>query len=116
MMDIQSLMAQAQRVLGEMESKKKMFEEELSQITVTGTAGGGAVQISLSGNREVRLVKIDPDAVDKDKIELLEDLVYAALSDALKQASVASDSKMSELSEGLEIGGIDVSSIKDMLE
>ncbi len=118
MFDIASLMAQAQKALAEMESKKAALEAELNEASVTGTAGapGGAfVEVTLSGAREVRRVKISPEAQKSESAEILEDLVFVALADALRQADAVYESKMQELGAGMEIGGMDISSVKDLL-
>jgi hypothetical protein len=115
MFDLGTLMAQAQNMLSQMEERKSRIDEELGSLTVVGSAGQGAVEIALSGNREVRRVVIKPDAIDSFKPDLLEDLVYAALADALRQANAAYESKMAELSDGLNVGGMDLSSIRHIL-
>lgn len=115
MFDIQSLMSEAKKMMADVEERKAGIDRELSDLALTGSAGDGAVEISLSGSREVRGVKIKGEVVDPENVELLEDLVFAALQDALRQADAAYEEKMQSLSEGMEIGGIDVSSIKDLL-
>lgn len=118
MIDIASLMAQAQKVLAEMESKKAALEAELAETSVTGSAGtpGGAhVEVTLSGGREVRRVKISPEAFAVESPDVLEDLVFVAVGDAIRQADAVFESRMRELGSGMEIGGMDISSIKDLL-
>ena len=86
--NMQQMMRQAQK----MQEQMAKAQEELAELSVTGTAGGGMVEITLSGKREVEGVIVKPEAVDPDDVEMLEDLVLAALNDAVKQAyEVAKD-------------------------
>lgn len=77
--NMQQMMRQAQK----MQEQMAKAQEELAELSVTGSAGGGMVEITLSGQREVEGVTIKPEAVDPDDIEMLEDLIVAALGDAL---------------------------------
>ena len=77
--NMQQMMRQAQKMQQDMAKAR----EELENLTVVGSAGGGMVEVELSGTREVERVTIKPEAVDPDDVEMLEDLVSAALSDAL---------------------------------
>ncbi len=81
--NMQQMMRQAQK----MQEQMQQAQEELAELSVTGTAGGGLVQVTLSGKREVEVVSIKPEAVDPDDIEMLEDLVAAALGDALNKVA-----------------------------
>lgn len=79
--NMQQMMRQAQK----MQEQMAKAQEELAELSVTGTAGGGMVEITLSGKREVEKVTIKPEAVDPDDVEMLEDLIAAALGDALSK-------------------------------
>ena len=79
--NMQQMMRQAQK----MQEQMAQAQEALAELSVTGTAGGGMVEITLSGKRDVESVSIKPEAVDPDDVEMLEDLISAALSDALKK-------------------------------
>ncbi len=81
--NMQQMMRQAQK----MQEQMAKAQEELGELTVTGTAGGGMVEIDLSGKRDVEAVRIKPEAVDPDDVEMLEDLVSAALGDALAKVA-----------------------------
>ena len=76
-----SLMKQAQKMQKQMEDATKELEEK----EMTATAGGGVVEITVSGKREVTKVKIDPEAVDPDDVEMLEDLIMAATNEAMRK-------------------------------
>ena len=85
-MNIQNLMKQAQKMQTEMQEKLQKAEEELGNTTLSATAGGGMVEVSVLGNRKVTAIKIKPEAVDPDDIEMLEDLIVAATNEALSKA------------------------------
>lgn len=81
--NMQQMMRQAQK----MQEQMAKAQEELAELTVTGSAGGGMVEITLTGKREIESVKIKPEAVDPDDVEMLEDLVSAAFGDALSKVA-----------------------------
>ena len=94
-----NLMKQAQRMQRQMEEKTKELEEK----QYTAAAGGGTV----SGKKEVVAVKISPEAVDPDDVEMLEDLIVAATNEAFHQMEAESSAVMSELTGGLgNLGGL----------
>ena len=92
-----NLMKQAQKMQKQMEEATK----ELQEKEVTSSAGGGVVEVTVSGNREVTKVKIDPEAVDPDDVEMLEDLIMAATNEALRQIEEISAQSMSKITGGL---------------
>ncbi|MBR1892857.1 MAG: YbaB/EbfC family nucleoid-associated protein [Lachnospiraceae bacterium] len=95
-----NLMKQAQRMQRQMEENAK----ELETKEFTAAAGGGAVEVTVTGKKELKSVKISPEAVDPEDVETLEDLVVAAVNEALKQADEASSAAMGKLTGGL--GGL----------
>ena len=82
-MNMQALMKQAQQ----MQEQLKKAQEELKASEFVGSAGGGMVNVTVSGAKEVLAVSINPQAIDPDDIEMLEDLVTAAVNDALNKAA-----------------------------
>ena len=92
-----NLMKQAQKMQKQMEEQAKEMETK----EFTATAGGGAVEITVSGSREILKVKLAEDVVDPDDIEMLEDLIVAATNEALRKIDEASASAMSKLTGGL---------------
>jgi DNA-binding YbaB/EbfC family protein len=92
-----NLMQQAQR----MQENLKKAQEELAHIEVTGQAGGGMVQVTLSGRMECRRVRIEPSALED--AEMLEDLVAAAVNDAVNKANEASQARMAEATAGMPL-------------
>ena len=95
--NMNNLMKQAQRMQRQMEESQKELEEK----EFTATAGGGAVEVSVSGKREVTKVKLQEEAVDPDDIEMLEDLIMAATNEALRQIEEISAQSMSKITGGL---------------
>ena len=95
-----NLMKQAQKMQRQMEEQAKEMETK----EFTATAGGGAVEITVSGSREVLKVKLAEEVVDPDDIEMLEDLIVAATNEALRKVEEASASAMSRLTGGLGSG------------
>ena len=98
--NMNNLMKQAQKMQKQMEENQKALEEK----EFTATAGGGAVEVTVSGKREIVKVKLSEEAVDPDDVEMLEDLIVAATNEALHQAEEAAASAMSALTGGL--GGL----------
>ena len=98
--NMNNLMKQAQKMQKQMEENQKALEEK----EFTATAGGGAVEVTVSGKREIVKVKLSEEAVDPDDVEMLEDLIVAATNEALRQAEEAAASAMSALTGGL--GGL----------
>ena len=96
-----NLMKQAQKMPRQMEEASKELEEK----EVTAAAGGGAVEVTVSGKKEVTKVKIDPEAVDPDDVEMLEDMIMAATNEALRQIEEYSQQSMSKITGGMGMGG-----------
>ena len=95
--NMNNLMKQAQRMQKQMEESQK----ELQEKTYTAAAGGGAVEVTISGKKEVTAVKLAEEVVDPDDIEMLEDLIMAAVNEAIRKADADSAAVMSKLTGGL---------------
>ena len=95
--NMNNLMKQAQRMQRQMEEAQKQMEE----MEMTATAGGGAVEVTVSGKKEVLKVKLAEEVVDPDDIEMLEDLIVAATNEALRKVEEASQQSMSKITGGL---------------
>ena len=95
--NMNNIMKQAQKMQKQMEEATK----ELQEKEVTSSAGGGVVEVTVSGNREVTKVKIGPEAVDHDDVEMLDDLIMAATNEALRQIEEISAQSMSKITGGL---------------
>jgi nucleoid-associated protein EbfC len=94
-----NLMKQAQA----MQSKMAEMQERLAAIEVVGAAGGGLVQATLTGKNELRRLKIDPSLVDPKEVEVLEDLIVAAVNDARAKAEATAAEEMRQLTGGLQL-------------
>jgi len=97
---------QIMRQVKELQAKMAKAQEELGQAQVEGSSGGGAVTVVVDGHQNVLSVKISPDAVDLEDISLLEDLVLAAVSEAMKKAQDLAQERLGSLTGGLNIPGL----------
>ena len=86
----------------EMQSKMAEMQEQLAAVEMTGSSGGGMVQVTLNGKSEARAVKIDRSTMGDDN-EMLEDLIVAAINDAKAKVDAHAKEKMSELTGGIEL-------------
>ena len=100
--NMQNMMKQMQK----MQRKMAEAQEELGEKRIEGTAGGGMVTVTVSGHKEVLEVKIKPEVVDPDDIEMLEDLVLAATNDALKKADDLTAQTMGQFTKGMHLPGM----------
>jgi DNA-binding YbaB/EbfC family protein len=99
--NMNNLMKQAQRMQRQMEESQK----ELETKEVTAAAGGGVVEVTVSGKKEITKVKIDPEAVDPEDVEMLEDLIMAATNEALRKMDEESQAAMAKITGGMGMGG-----------
>lgn len=99
--NMSNLMKQAQRMQRQMEESQK----ELETKEFTAKAGGGAVEVTVSGKKEVISVKLTEEVVDPDDIEMLQDLIVAATNEALRMAEEESAALMGKMTGGLGMGG-----------
>lgn len=100
--NMNNLMKQAQRMQKQMEEQQRAFEEKL----FTASAGGGAVEVVISGKKEVKAITLAPEVVDPDDIEMLQDLIVAATNEALRAMEEENNNNMSKLAGGLGNMGI----------
>ena len=102
MPNVQQMMQQVQKMQKDME----LAQEELKSEVVEASAGGGMVTVKISGDLEVREVRIDPAAVDPEDVEILSDMVLAAVNEALRMAQELAERKMGGATAGLDLGGL----------
>ena len=95
----------------EMQKKLNAAQEDLASKTATAEAGGGMVKVTANGNQRVTEINIDPDAVDPDDLELLEDLVIAGVNKALDEASDLAQDEMRKAAGGMLPPGMDLSQL-----
>lgn len=101
-MDMNQLMAQARKMQADLMSA----QDELKDKQVTASAGGGMVKVVATGDLRIKSIEIDPDAIDPDDVEMLEDIIVAAVNDAIKQANELAEQGMESVTGGLNIPGL----------
>ena len=101
-MNMNKMMKQVQ----DMQKQMVKAQEELATLEVEASAGGGMVTVKVSGDLKINSIKIDPGAVDPEDVEMLEDMVLAAVNEALRSAQELANSKMSGVTGGLNIPGL----------
>jgi DNA-binding YbaB/EbfC family protein len=99
--NMNNLMKQAQKMQKQMEENQKALEEK----EFSASAGGGAVEITVSGKKEITSVKLKEEVVDPEDIEMLEDLIMAAANEALRKVEEETANSMSKLTGGMGLGG-----------
>lgn len=101
-MDISSIMQQAKA----MQEKMAKIQEDLAKKTITGSSGGGMVQVSVNGQGDVLSIAIEKTVIDPNESGMLEDLVVAATNDAIRKAKELSKQELGQLTGGLNIPGL----------
>jgi len=96
------IMKQAQKF----QTKMAKLQEELSERTVEASAGGGMVTVVANGGQDVLSINIDREVVDRDDVEMLQDLIMAAVNDALTKAKAMMNEEMGQLTKGMNIPGM----------
>ena len=94
------------RMAQQMQAEMARVQGELETMQLEGTAGGGAVSAVVTGKQELVSVTIDPSVVDPDDVEMLQDLVTAAVNDALRRARETAEQKLSAVTGGMRIPGL----------
>ena len=97
-----NLMKQAQQF----QTKFAKLQEELAEKTVEGSAGGGMVKVVANGKQEIVAVTIDPEVVNRDDMEMLQDLILAAVNDGLTKAKTMMNEEMGKITQGLNLPNI----------
>ena len=100
--NMQKQLQQAQALQRQMEQ----MQAELEEKEFTATAGGGAISVTVNGKKEILALNIDKEVVDPDDVEMLQDLIIAAVNEAMRQVEAASESEMGRLTGGLNIPGL----------
>jgi hypothetical protein len=99
MFDIQKMVKAAKEM-------QETMEKEMNTLRIEGSSGGGVVTVTMDGRKNVISLKIDPEVVDKNEIEMLQDLIIAALNDAAKKVDEALAQKLGPAASGLKIPGM----------
>lgn len=100
--NINNMLKQAQKMQKQMEQ----MQAELEEKTVEATSGGGAVTVVVTGKKEVSSIKISPDAIDLDDVEMLEDLILVAVNDALSKVDEMTATEMGKITGGFNVPGL----------
>ena len=98
-MNIQQMMKQAQQM-------QERMQKQMEEMRIEATAGGGMVTVVINGAKQVQSLKIDPEAVSKEDVEMLQDLILAALNDAYRKADEAMSKQMQGMMGGMKIPGL----------
>jgi DNA-binding YbaB/EbfC family protein len=99
-------MAQMARMAQQMQAQMAKVQAELRETELEATAGGGAVRVVITGAQELRLIEIDPGAVDPAEVEMLQDLVLAAVNDAIARSKELERERMASVAGGLGLPGL----------
>jgi DNA-binding YbaB/EbfC family protein len=95
---------QMQQQIMKMQEDMQKAQQEVEEKTFSASVGGGVVSAEVNGKKEVTNITIKPEAVDPDDVEMLEDLVLAAVNEALRQYEAASDATVSKITGGMKLG------------
>ena len=98
-MNIQKMMQQAQQM-------QEKMQKQMASMKVDATAGGGVVSVSMNGSKQLLAITIDPEAVSKDDVEMLQDMIVAAVNDAQRKVDEALQQQMSGMMGGMKIPGL----------
>ena len=98
-MDIRQMMKQAQKM-------QEQLQKQMQELQVEATSGGGMVTVVVNGSKQILSIRIDPEVVSKDDVEMLQDLILAAINDAQRKADEAMQKQMSGMFGGLKIPGM----------
>ncbi len=101
-MKIDNIMKQAQK----MQKQMMEIQEELANRTVEATVGGGVVTVTANGQQQILSIRIDPEVVDPNDVDMLQDLILAAVNEALRKAQELMTAEMNKLTGGLKIPGL----------
>lgn len=97
---------QIAKMAQQMQSQMVQTQEELKELTLEATAGGGAVRVVITGAQEIRAVEIDRGAVDPDEVEMLQDLVITAINDAISRSRQLAEERMAAVAGGVGLPGM----------
>ena len=105
-MDMNALFSQAMESAKSLKGQMEQAQADAALKTVEGSAGGGIVTVTANGKGRIKSIKIDPVAVDKRDVEMLEDLVVAGVNDALRRASELMKGELGGMADGMGLGGL----------
>ena len=94
------------KLMKQLQQAQEKIQAEIAALVVEATAGGGMVKVEMDGQKQVKSIKIDPEAVSKDDVELLQDLILAAVNEAGRKVDAEVQSKVGGLTGGMKIPGL----------
>lgn len=100
--NMNNMIKQAQK----MQEDMAKLQEELEQRTYDVTSGGGMVKVTITGKREIKSIELSPEAVDPEDIEMLQDMIVAAVNEAIRKVNDVSESEMSKITQGFSMPGL----------
>jgi nucleoid-associated protein EbfC len=95
-----------QKIMKQMQQAKDRMEQEIATLQIEATSGGGMVTVVMDGQKNLKSLRIDPEAVSKEDVEMLQDLVTAAVNEAARKVDAAIQEKIGGLTAGLKIPGL----------
>jgi len=95
-----------QKLLKQLQQQQERMQEEIAALVVEATAGGGMVKVEMDGQKNLKSLKLEPDVVNKDDLEMLQDLVVAAVNEAARQVDDQVKEKIAALTGGMKIPGL----------
>ena len=95
-----------QKMMKQLQQAQERVQKEISALEIEATAGGGMVRVMLDGHKNVKSLKIDPEVVSKDDVEMLQDLVTAAVNEAARKVDEAVQEKIGGLTGGMKLPGM----------
>lgn len=100
--NMQQMMRQAKKMQDDMQEK----QAQMAELEYKTTAGGGMVEVTISGKKEIKEIKLNPEIVDPSDIEMLQDLITAAVNEAIRTVEETTNSEMDKITNGLQIPGM----------
>ncbi|HJO05952.1 MAG TPA: YbaB/EbfC family nucleoid-associated protein [Chloroflexota bacterium] len=94
------------QMMRKMQKQMEKIQAELAEQTLEISSGGGVVTVTITGDQKIRAIKVDPEAVDPEDVEMLEDLLTAAVNEALAESQALAGEKLGALTGGLKIPGL----------
>ena len=95
-----------QKLLKQLQQKQEKMQEEIAALVVEATAGGGMVRVEMDGQKNLKSLKLEPEVVSKDDVEMLQDLVVAAVNEASRKVDDQVKEKLAALAGGMKIPGL----------
>jgi DNA-binding YbaB/EbfC family protein len=95
-----------QKLMKQFQAAQERLQEEIAALTIEASAGGGMVKVAMDGQKSLRRLEIDPEVVNKDDVEMLQDLITAAVNEASRKVDAAIQEKIGSLTGGMKIQGL----------